>query len=132
MRRQILLFLAVGLLQYGIDALLFALLFFLGSPVAVSNVLARAIAAVAGFQINGTVTFRSQRGESPWGLTHGLRFLLLWLGMTAISTMLMMLAEHSVTKWGLGREWVLGAKLLIEGFLALLGFALAKWWVYRR
>jgi putative flippase GtrA len=132
MTRQLLLFLSVGLLQYGIDALLFALLFFLGVPVALGNLVARGGAAVVGFQVNGLLTFRDQRGERGWGLSHGLRFLALWLGMTAASTALMLVSEHLVEDRGMAQEWILGAKLLIEAFLALVSFALSKWWVYTR
>ena len=130
MTRQFLLFLAVGLLQYGVDALLFAVLFFLGVPVAAANIAARAGGALVGFQVNGRLTFRSQRGDQGWGLTHGIRFLVLWLGMTAVSTLLMLISEHLVAGWGLAEEWIVGAKLLIEGLLALVSFVLSKWWVY--
>lgn len=130
MTRQLLLFLAVGLLQYGVDALLFTLLFYLGAPVAVANILARAGGAVVGFQINSMLTFRAQRSEQGWSLTHGIRFILLWLGMTAASTALMLISEHLVESRGLSADWMVGAKLLIEGVLALVSFALSKWWVF--
>lgn len=130
MTRQFLLFLFVGLLQYGIDAFLFAVLFYFGAPVAIANVLARACGAVAGFQLNGMFTFRTQRGEQGWGLAHGLRFVLLWLGMTAASTVLMLISEHLVESHDLSDGYIVGAKLLIEGALALASFALSKWWVY--
>jgi putative flippase GtrA len=130
MTRQLLLFLSVGLLQYGIDALLFGLLFFLGVPVAPANLLARGGAAVVGFKVNGMLTFRDQRGRRGWGPTHGLRFLALWSGMTAVSTVLMLISEHLVESQGLRAEWILGAKILIEALLALVSFALSKWWVY--
>ncbi len=132
MTRQFLLFLSVGLLQYGIDALLFMLLFYLGASVAIANILARAGGAVAGFQLNGMLTFRVQRGEQGWGLTHGIRFVLLWLGMTVVSTVLMLVAEQLVESRGLTADWIVGAKLTIEGLLALVSFALSKWWVYTR
>jgi putative flippase GtrA len=130
MTRQFLLFVAVGLLQYGVDALVFAALFFLGVPVAGGNLLARASGAVVGFQVNGMLTFRSQRGDQGWGLTHGIRFGLLWLAMTAVSTSLMLVCDHLIESGGLARAWIIGAKLLIEAVLALISFALSKWWVY--
>jgi putative flippase GtrA len=130
MTRQFLLFVSVGLLQYGIDVLLFAFLFFLGLPVGPANILARGGAAVVGFKVNGALTFHDQRGKQGWGLVHGLRFLALWLGMTAASTALVLISEYLVDDRGLAGEWILGAKLLIEALLALVSFAMSKWWVY--
>jgi len=56
-----------------------------------------------------------------------LRYLLLWIGLTLISTLaLAAIADTS----GLSRTW--WAKPLIEGGLGLTSFLLSRHWVYQR
>jgi putative flippase GtrA len=129
---QFLLFLVVGVAQYAIDALLFAVLFFLGVPVGLANVAARGTAAVAGFQLNGRLTFRDQRGEQGWRISNGIKFLTLWIGMTVASTALMLAAAQLFESLDLSGTWIVAAKLVVEGFLAVLSFSLSKWWVFTR
>lgn len=126
--RQPLLFVMVGGLQYLLDATLFGLLMAAGVPTAPGNVAARVSAAVVGFVLNRYVTF-DKRGGS-WrvvGASLG-RFVALFIGLTALST-LSLLALESVLGDSLGNK--LGYKLSTEAVLAVISFFLSRHWVYR-
>lgn len=119
------LYLVFGLLQLALDWLLFVAFTAAGAPVAPANLASRTSAAVLGFWLNGRYTFADNTGSRlGWG--RFIRFWLLWLVMTAISTVLVAAVESR-----LGLHWAWLAKPLVEGGLALANFFLLRRLVYR-
>ncbi len=123
--RQGPLFALVGGLQWFVDWLVFVVLSASGMAVAPANVLARLIAAGAGFWLNGRLTFADQAGARLGG-ARLLRFGLLWLALTALSTGLI---TRTASAFGLREAWL--AKPLVEALLAVVSFVLQRHWVYR-
>jgi len=117
-------------LQYIIDVTLFIGLFSLfGFPV-LFNITSRAIAAVTGYYLNGIVTFKV--GQTIGAKKRKLRFLMLWIGMTFLSsiaiTMIMYLSERN----GWPPNMIAISKPLIEAALFLLSFLIQKIWVFNK
>ena len=119
------LYLGFGLLQLALDWLLFVAFTALGMPAAPANLASRTSAALLGFWLNGRYTFADDAGSRlGWGRL--LRFWLLWLAITAISTVLVALVASR-----LGLHWAWLAKPLVEGVLAVANFFLLRHLVYR-
>lgn len=118
-------YIAVGLLQLAIDALLFIALTAAGTSPAIANPLARASAAGVGFWLNGRHTFADAAGPRLGGKRFW-RFALTWLSLTAISTVSVAALAHGP---GLHAAWL--GKPVIEALLAVVSFTLLRQWVYR-
>ena len=118
-------YLVFGVLQLLLDWLLFVALTALGVPAAPANLASRTSAALLGFWLNGRYTFADGAG-SRLGWSRFVRFWLLWLFMTAVSTVLVTVVEAQ-----LGLHWAWLAKPVVEGGLALAGFFLLRHVVYR-
>lgn len=118
-------FVAVGALQLLVDWLVFVLLTALGVPPVPGNVAARVSGALLGFWLNGRVTF-AHDGRARLGWARFARFLMVWLPLTAVSTLLVAWAAAAL---GLHLAWL--AKPLVEGMLAVLAFFLWRHLVYR-
>ncbi len=118
-------YLVVGLIQLALDSAVFIGLTALGVAAAPANVIARVSGAALGFWLNGRYTF-AHEGRSR--VTRGafLRFALLWLTLTVVSTVLV-----SAIAYQLGLRWAWVGKPLVDGTLALLGFLGARHLVYR-
>jgi putative flippase GtrA len=127
---QFFLFLVVGGVQVAIDTLLFAMIFiFTGEPL-LGNVVSRATAAVVGFLLNRRYTFNAWRpGEAR---EQGLRYILLWVALTVLSTSLIGAANAGLGGVAHAREWMIGLKVLIEAALALLSYLGMRYGVFRR
>jgi putative flippase GtrA len=127
---QFFLFLVVGGVQVAIDTLLFAMIFiFTGEPL-LGNVVSRATAAVVGFLLNRRYTFNAWRpGEAR---EQGLRYILLWVALTVLSTSLIGAANAGLVGVAHAREWMIGLKVLIEAALALLSYLGMRYGVFRR
>lgn len=125
LRRQVPLYLIVGLAQWALDVGLFIALTAAGAPVVASNVASRASAALLGFALNGRYTFQSP--DQPWRVSRSLpRFVAIWCALTVVGT----LAVSAVDAHGsLGLAWV--AKPMIDAVLAAAGFIVARRWIYR-
>ena len=130
MTRQIVLFVAAGVLQYGVDVALFSLLFFFGADIWVANVTARGTAAIGGFLFNGLVTFGQERGNRSLGVHHLLRFVGLWCALTVVSTSLLGIARSLAESSDLAVTWIIAAKVIVEVGMAVVSFVASKWWVY--
>ena len=118
-------YLVFGVLQLLLDWLMFVALTALGVPAAPANLASRTSAALLGFWLNGRYTFADGNGQRL-GWRRFARFWLLWLAMTAISTVLV---AWVASRLGLHQAWL--AKPLVEGMLALATFFLLRHWVYR-
>jgi putative flippase GtrA len=129
MLRQPLMFLLVGGLQYLLDAALFALLLSTGLAIPAANVIARASAATVGFLANRYLTFGKRADNTADFTSSLLRFIALWLVLTALSTGLMLLVSHF---WGADIRTQVASKLMVEAVLAVLSFLFSKYWVFRQ
>lgn len=125
MLREVLRFGIVGLAQIGIDWVAFVGLTALGVPVLAGNVCGRVSGASFGFFANAYFTFPHRRREGL-GRVALLRFLVLWLATTVVSTAAMLAIESG---WGLGWAWFL--KPVVDILLATGSFFVSRHWVYR-
>ncbi|MEI2263341.1 MAG: GtrA family protein [Stenotrophomonas indicatrix] len=118
-------YIVIGLVQLLLDWLVFVGSTALGLPVAPANVVGRLAGMLLGFWLNGRYTFAAA-GQQRLGWKRFARFLLLWMLLTAASTLLVTAADHAL---GLQYAWL--AKPLVEGGLALVSFMLLRHVVYR-
>jgi putative flippase GtrA len=118
-------FLLVGGLQLLFDWAIFVVATRLGAPVEAGNVLGRVAGAGLGFWLNGRYTF-AQDGRSLAGRHALVRFGILWLATTFVSTLAMSSLAHSS-----GLSWAWLGKPLVEACLALAGFIASRHWIYR-
>ena len=118
-------YLVFGVLQLLLDWLLLVALTALGMPVAPANLASRTSAALLGFWLNGRYTFADGNGQRL-GWRCFTRFWLLWLAITAISTVLVAVVA---SRLGLHQAWL--AKPLVEAGLAVVSFFALRHWVFR-
>lgn len=121
-------FLVVGVIQYLLDAALFAVLISAGIATTPANVGSRATAAAVGFVLNRYVTF-GQRDDTLRRFGGSLlRFVLLWVSLTVVSTLAVLWLE---SVWGSDSTHRIMAKLAVEAVLAVISFLLSRFWVFR-
>ncbi|AKC87182.1 GtrA family protein [Pseudoxanthomonas suwonensis] len=118
-------YIAFGVLQLLLDWALFVGLTALGMSATPANLASRTSAALLGFWLNGRYTFADGQG-GRLGWRRFVRFWLLWLVMTAVSTVLVATVEVH-----LGLAWAWLAKPVVEGGLAVVNFFLLRHVVYR-
>jgi putative flippase GtrA len=118
-------FIAVGVAQLLLDWLVFVVLTAVGVAAAPGNLVGRACGALLGFWLNGRLTF-AQAGAARLGWWRFTKFLLVWVPLTAISTLAVTWVASSL---GLAHAWL--AKPLVEGVLAVVAFFLWRHVVYR-
>jgi len=121
-------FLAVGGIQYLLDAGLFALLISAGIATTPANITSRATAAAAGFVLNRYVTFGQRNDTLKRFRDSLLRFVVLWVSLTVVSTLSVLWLE---SVWGSDSTHRIMAKLAVEAVLAVVSFVLSRWWVFR-
>lgn len=118
-------YLLFGAIQWLLDWGVMVGLSHLGLPVRQANVVGRICGAVLGFWLNGRITFAGN--ETAVGRVQFMRFLVLWLTTTLLSTVLV----GGIDDY-LGLKWAWLAKPLVEVGLGLLGFLVSRHWIYRR
>jgi putative flippase GtrA len=123
--RQGVSFLLVGLGLVTADWAVFVVLTALGTPASVANILGRVTGALLGFWANGRFTFGAP-GATRLGPHRFLRFMVSWLPLTALSTVLVTVVA---ARLGLQMAWL--AKPLVEACLAVVSFVVSRHWVYR-
>lgn len=116
---------AVGVVQLLLDWALFVGLSAFGAPTVAANLVGRIGGALLGFWLNGIVTFRGA-GGSRLGWTRLGRFLLSWAVMTLLSTLAVALLDRHA-----GLQWAWLAKPVVDALLALCGFVVSRYWIYR-
>jgi len=122
------LFVLVGGFQYLLDAALFGILITNGLGTIPANVSSRATAAVTGFLLNRYVTF-SRRDDTVQLFSASLvRFVLLWVCMTVLSTGLI---ESLGRIAGDSETQRIIYKLGVEAILAVVSFLVSRYWVFR-
>lgn len=118
---------AIGVAQFCLDALLYAIIVkTFGLPV-IGNILSRGVAAILGFALNSIATFpdsknvpRSQRAA---------RYASVWLIMTALSAGLLAIAGW----WWAPDQYAtvhIVAKIIIEVLLFVVTFTVMRLWVF--
>lgn len=118
-------YLAIGLLQYLVDWGTLVALSHAGITVEVANIAGRIAGATLGFWLNGRITFAGE--HTRIGRRQLLRFVLLWLTTTALSTLAMGSIEDLASL-----RWAWLAKPAVEMTLAGASFLVSRHWVYRR
>ena len=114
----------VGLLQWLVEyAVMLALSQWL-MPVEPANIIGRLCGAGLGFWLNGKWTFAGE-GHGI-GRRAATRFVIVWLFLTALNTLLVGVLEHY---FGLPLAQLL--KPIADVGCAVLGFVLSRHWVYR-
>jgi putative flippase GtrA len=119
------LFVLVGLAQLVVDTALYIGLTATGLPVTPANIAGRIGGVSLGFALNARYTFAVD-GQSRLGRKSFLRFLVMWLALTALSTLILAWVAGSA---GLHGSWL--AKPAVEALMAALGFVVQRYWVFR-
>jgi putative flippase GtrA len=114
-------YLLSGAAQLVLDWVVFAVLHALSGASVLPNVAGRVAGALLGFAINSRWTFG---GAPAWHGPRLRRFVVLWLALTAASSLLVWAAAR-----GLPPGWVYLAKPAIEGLLAVIGFLAWRGWI---
>jgi putative flippase GtrA len=117
-------YLTIGALQWLVDWGVMVLLSHAGMLVAPANVAGRISGAMLGYWLNGRITFAG--ADSALGRVQFARFAMMWLAMTALSTLLIDRIDNH-----LGLQWAWLAKPAVEAALGLLGFMISRHWVYK-
>lgn len=120
------LFLVAGLAQVAVDWAVFAALHAAFGWTIAANVAGRVAGALVGFALNGGVTFADADGTRLGGRRFS-RFAVLWLAMTATSSLALVAARSAF-----GDDALYLAKLVIEGVLAAISFVVSRHWVFTR
>ena len=115
-----------GFAQLGLDWLTFVGLTSLGIGVGSANVAGRVGGAVLGFWLNARYTFAVARLPLSQRARQGIRFIAGWVLTAALSTAAVWGIEQQL---GLQAAWI--GKLLVDGVIAVLGFALSRYWIFR-
>ena len=118
-------FLIVGCCLIVLDWVVFVVLTALGVVPVAANIAGRVAGALVGFWANGRITF-SVPGSPRLGRRRFVRYLVLWLSLTLLSTVLVTLLASRLS---LEVAWL--AKPVVEAGLAALSFLVSRQWVYR-
>ena len=117
-------YLLIGGIQWLVDWGILVLLTHLGMSVAPANVAGRIAGALLGYWLNGKVTFAGE--DTAIGRTQLVRFVVMWLVTTVISTWSLGAIDHMA-----GLKWAWLAKPGVEFVLGVIGFVLSRHWVYK-
>ena len=118
-------FIAIGGCLIVVDWLVFVGLTALGVGPVTANLAGRMMGAILGFLANGRITF-GDAGGPRIGYRRFVRYVLLWLSLTLVSTSLIVICAGHL---GLQLAWL--AKPMFEVALALVSFSVSRHWVYR-
>jgi putative flippase GtrA len=121
LRRQVLWYTFVGGVQLIVEWLCFVAFTAWGMPLVPANVVARTLAALLGFSVNGAVTF-----QSDLKIVSLLRFVTAWIPLTLVDTLAISVLG---AMGGLGTAWLV--KPAVDSLIAVLSFLVARHWVFR-
>ncbi len=124
--RQMLMYGAVGGAQLALDYLVFIGLTAVGLSVIAANLTGRVVGASLGYYLNRRVTFTVAEGGQGRERNRVLKFCAVWISLTIIGTAALELLASSID---LKAAWI--AKPVVDGLLAVAGFVLSKYWIYR-
>jgi putative flippase GtrA len=124
--KQLFLYALIGGIQLLADWTCFVLLTWLAVDVVSANILGRISGAILGFWLNGRYTFAQRCDGSSLDAGHAVRFVAGWALTAILSTLLVWLLNDmggiSVARLG---------KPIVDALLALIGFVLSKYWIFR-
>ncbi|BEB08670.1 GtrA family protein [Escherichia coli] len=123
---KLILFFICGVIQFGLDTIIFTFLTSVGLSVVLANVFSRGLAACVGYYINGRYTFRKKVDRYVF-----LKFVVYWSGMTLLSTLLIYMIEYFLLSTSSIKLMAL-TKVVVEIFLFFISFLIAKIWVYKK
>jgi putative flippase GtrA len=123
--KELITFGIVGLIQIALDWLVFVVLSQHGISLTIANTAGRISGAAIGYWLNGRWTF-SKNFTPSLGPRQLFRFAISWILTTAISTVIVVIADHSR---GLHWSWII--KPIADAGLALVGFLASKLWIYK-
>jgi putative flippase GtrA len=121
LRRQLLWYTFIGLVQLLVEWLGFVAFTAWGMPLVPANVVGRTLAALLGFSMNGTVTFQSELK-----IVSLVRFMTAWVPITLVDTLAISVLG---TIGGLGVAWLV--KPAVDSLIAVVSFLVARHWVFR-
>lgn len=119
-------FVAVGAVQLLLDWSIFVSLSALGFSAISSNIGGRMCGALVGFWLNRTYTFAPKGKERGWTCDQLIRFFMMWLALTCISSVMIQSVHDHI-----GLRWTWMAKPIVEASLALVSFFLSRSVVFR-
>lgn len=131
-RKELILYLLVGLAGMALDAGCFYLLRTWGWGVLPANTVARHLGALSTFWGNRVFTFTRREGKGGKSIAHeAVLYLLLLYASMAVSTLLLWLL---IDVLGLSRHLVVQtmAKIGVDGLCALANFAVCKWVIFKK
>lgn len=111
-----------SVLCFGIDILLFALIFWSGGNAMVATVIARVVSGIVNFTINKAVVF--SRAHSSNTLAEALRYLALWLLLMLVSGTVVTAASQRTT------SLVVLIKILVDVSLFLFSYYVQSRFVF--
>ncbi len=124
--RQLLLYGVVGGAQLLLDYVVFVGLTALGLAVIPANLAGRVAGACLGYFLNRYLTFASVVDGERRERGRVLRFCIAWIGLTVVGTAVL---EWLASGFDLKAAWI--AKPVVDGLLAIAGFLLSRYWIYR-
>ena len=125
-KKQAVLFLLIGCLQYIFDVILFAVFLSFGIPIWLSNFFSRILCATAGYILNGRYTFSKNDNFEQISEKSFFRFFIRWTVGTILSTV----AIYSISDLLSHENGIIIAKIVAEFFIVLASFIVDKYWVY--
>lgn len=124
--RQLMLYGLVGGAQLLLDYACFVVLTGQGLAIVPANLIARVTGAALGYFLNRRITFAGTVVAGSRETAVMLRFTLVWIALTVVGTVIVGLLGKMMA---LELVWL--AKPVVDAFLALLGFLLSRFWIYR-
>ena len=124
--KQLFLYALTGCAQLLADWLCFMFLTWLAIDVIPANVIGRVVGATLGFWLNGQYTFARDITASAPQRRQLPRFIIGWIVTAVLSTTFVWILDA----FGGIRAARLG-KPVVDATLAVLGFALSKYWIFR-
>ena len=118
------LYVMAGVLQWLIDTAVMMGLSHAGRDVVLATVCGRLAGAATGFIVNARITFAAPGARATSAALP--RFLLFWTGTTVLSACLLGWIDRHA---GLQVTWL--AKPLVDLGMAVLGYAVSRYWIYR-
>lgn len=125
--KNVILFFFIGITQLALDTVIYSLLTRLGVDIIIANFSSRALAAIAGYLLNGKLTFKSSLSTSVF-----IKFCVYWFFMTAMSSLLLVLSRKTIAEVIPNSYVDFSSKIIVEFILFFISYLIAKVWVYKK